>query len=304
MGELVLSTPTTLGSTTTIIDTALNQQFPVDIQSANWWAYGASDVAALNVGVERRVKSWAQTLSTLTFYPGGAAWPTATTTAGIYEIRTRNSHARVVQAITAAVNLLSQSWYRLIQDTSITTTTQTALYTLPASANWSNVVNVEVQINTSPDYTGYPYVDAMNFGLNWRSQQTVDLTGATVWQIQFGMQPPPNRILRIWGEGFYPAPVLETDIVPLGGEWYGPAIEFIYQWAQFELFDWTANRVPAGETSRYTSRAKDLRQWAQSLALQMEQPHDGNRVNVPGRGDGQISATFNNPDYFGANNSP
>lgn len=304
MGELALSVPTAGGTTTTLIDTALNQWFPGDTPTANWWVYGASTVAALNVGVERRVKSWAQSSSTLTFYPGGAAWPTAITAAGTYELRTRNSHERVVQAIAAATNLLSQSWYRIVQDVSVVTATQTALYTLPSSANWSNVVDVEVQVNTDSSYTGYPYVDAMSFGLNWRAQQTMDLTGATVWQIQFGMQPPPNRILRVWGEGFYPAPVLETDVIPLGGEWYGPATEFLYAWAQFTLTDWTTNRVPAGETSRYVQRAKDLRQWAQSLALQMEQPHTGNRVNVPGRGDGQISASMNNPDWFGANNTP
>ena len=85
----------------------------------------------------------------------------------------------------------------------------------------------------------------------------VDQLGVETWLIEFGILPPINRKLRIFGEGFYPTLSADTDILAIAGKWEGGALEWIYDWAEFRLNDSLSNRQPTGEAERIRQQALD-----------------------------------------------
>lgn len=281
-GELVLATPTSAGTTTALIDTKLAQQYPRDVPQLNVWVYGRAGADAANVGLERRASSWDIDTNTLTLYSPG--FPAAIT-AGTYEIHLRQRRKRKLESINAAARQLHLYWYRPFIDESIITTVNTWQYTLPSSQNWARVDDVQIEVNTAQ--ATYPYRPARRW--NWRVWPEVSAAGVTTWKLQFGHQPPVTRKLRLFGHGFFADLVNDADVLAIQGDWEGPAIEWIYEYAQFSLWEWESNRQPTGQGEKGRIWSFDRLMRARDKILEMSQPRTNGKINVPGRGDGVYS---------------
>lgn len=298
LGDLVLSTPSGGGSVTTLIDQTLLQYWPVDVLTQFYpWVYGTSTADTNNRGVERRAKAWTGGATyTLTLHPPGFTDAIAT---GIYELRQRWPRARILAAINDAVGLLNVGWYRLFVDTSITTATSTWKYTLPSSQSWQQVTDVEIQVNTVTGMETYPYMSAT--GWNWKAYPSTTTAGVTVWVIQFGLQPPPNRTLRVWGQGNYVDLVTDTDVLASAAMDEQKVWSWIYRYAAHSLLLWEASRLPSGMPDNYVKMSQVLMQEAQQIERELAPPNRGNKVVVPGRGTGRFpSDNTESPGYFGA----
>jgi hypothetical protein len=212
IGDVVISTPQS-GGALTLVDVSLGQYFPQPLSQFNGWVYctQASPDAA-NRGLERRGQAWTPSSSLLQLYPPG--FP-GSVSAGEYEIHMRFQRRRKIAALNSAISQLGLTWFRQIVDETLTTQTETWIYYPDPLENWSNIYRIEIQINTSPTQIGYPYADAEY--LNWRPRRWVDTLGKETWAIEFGILPPVNRQLRIFGEGFYPMLQNDTDLLAIAG---------------------------------------------------------------------------------------
>ena len=210
LGDLVVSHPAN-GGTTTLYDSGLLQFFPQPLQQFNGWVY-CTDASpdAQNAGLERRGQQWQPLASVLQLYPPGFPQPI---TSGEYEISMRFSRHRKMAALNSAIAQLGLTWYRQIVDETLTTQPSTWIYYPDPLQNWANIYRIEIQINTSETQIGYPFADAEY--LNWRPRRWVDQFGQETWAIEFGILPPVDRQLRIFGEGFYPTLVNDADILAI-----------------------------------------------------------------------------------------
>lgn len=295
-GDLILSTPTSAGTATTLVDTALNQYMPVDNTQFYPWVYGPTGVDASNVGLSRRGRAWTQSTSTLTLFSPG--FPAALS-AGTYEIHLKYERDRILEAINEAMGILDQGWYRTYVDTSITTAASTWKYTLPASQNWSQVVGVEIQMNTDTSFPTFPYASADPW--NWRVYDSTDpTTGVITWVIQFGTLPPPGRTLRVWGVSGYGDLTADTDVFAVGGSIERSTLAWVYRWALHNLSDWETMKLPAGQVDEYRRKSQMLMSEAMRLRQDLGQPASNGKVAVPGRGDGTFPSSGGaDPSYFG-----
>ncbi len=288
MGDYVLAFAGGGGSTTTLVDPLLDQWITEDVTSdLNSWVYGVATITqgyapadTGNRGVERRGKSYTQSSHTIGLY---TAMPAAMTT-GNYEVHPRHARSRKLAALNSAVRLLNLAWFRDVWDTSLTTAANTWSYTLPTNILWTAVKQVEIQMLTSGSFATYPYADAMQW--DYRIYPQTDVSGNKTWSLQFGVQPPPNRTLRIIGRAAYADMAAEGDILPIPDAW-SEAQEFVYDWAKFRLWEFEAARQPSGQTER-------IRQEAQASLMEALQHMQENRpqlpnvrVAVPGMGTGQ-----------------
>jgi hypothetical protein len=308
MGDLVLSVPTAPGTTTTLIDSALDQYYPANPGNTtsflNVWVYGVA--AALdgltpadqnNRGVERRAKSWSIDSHTLSFY---TAWPSAPT-AGTYEIHQRSQRSRKLEALNDAVRQLNLAWYRRAQDEVTLTTVQNQWrYSIPnAAALWSSIDTIEIQMN--PSFADYPYADASAWDPH--IEQIVDAAGNPTLQIQFGLMPPPGRIVRLRGTAGYPDLANETDVLGLTPVW-SEALAWIYDWAEYRLYQWESNKQPSGQTERLRQSMQDRLQAAKMYLLENQPEKPNARLVVPGRGTGQLPYGPTSPEWLAAFHTP
>lgn len=298
MREFFLSNPTSPGSQTTLIDLGITKFIPQDIVSQfNAWVSGVPGADAANVGFEARATSWTVDNATLTLYTPG--FPVAVT-GGPYEVHIRFPRSDILEAINDAVGQLGMTWYREVKDESLVSVQQQWRYVAPATQHWTIINKIEIQINTDEQATagGYPFAPADY--LNPRVERDVDSTGVEVWAIQFGLQPPPGRIIRLWGEAFYPDVVQDADYLPLAGEWQRPALTWIYSWGQFQLNDWVTNQSPTGETAKIRQQALDQLERQKDALLATAPPHKPGMVVTPGRGDGYTVSSPEDWRYLGA----
>lgn len=295
-GEFALSTPTALGTTTTLIDTGLDQVMPVSLAANhfNAWFYGRTGVVGANVGVERRANQWTQTSHTVTFK---TAWPTAVTAAGTYEIHRVYPRARIVEALNDAIGCLGLYWVRQFVDESITTAVNTWRYTLPSAQNWAIVDDVQIQVVTDTALPTYPYakLDESNFSI----YKDLSTAGVETWYIQFSSQPPSGRKLRILGRAYYSDLALDADVLGLGGKWERPALKFIYGYAGYLLNDWQANKM-SSDTAKYRQKSLDYWQRQKEEVLEMRERPSRVRLILPGMGDGTFNAAQDDPNYLAA----
>lgn len=294
MQEFLPSNPNAGGLATTLIDPNLRQFFPNDIAQLNAWVYAGAGADGANVGLERRVQSWAASTATATFYPPG--WPTAPS-AGIYEWNIRFQRSRLLEAINDAVGQLGLTWFREVVDQSLVTLDHTWAYVPPAVQNWSNIQRIEIQINTDTNLTGYPFVSAEY--LNWRARRAVDTLGVESWVIDFGLLPPIGRALRIFGEAFYSDLQFDTDALAIAGEWRRPALTWIYAWASFNLNDWSTNSMVSTEVEKVRQKSLDQLQNQKTQLLATAPPHRPGRIITPGRGDAQPIESPEDGSYLG-----
>jgi hypothetical protein len=295
LGDTVLSTPSASG-TATLIDPSLVQYFPQTLTQFNGWVYGTETVPnAQNQGVERRAQAWSPQNSTLQLYSPG--FP-GTIQGGTYEIHMRFARSRKLAAINSAIGQLGLTWYRKIIDETLVTQPSTWIYHPDPTQNWANIYRVEIQINTSPTQVGYPFADAEY--LNWRPRRWVDQFGKETWAIEMGILPPVNRQLRIFGEGFYPQMVHETDVLAIAGKWEGGALEWIYDWAEFRLNDSLSNRQPTGEAERIRQQAMDRLERQKNDILVNAPSHEPGRIVTPGHGDAMAFPSPEDWRYLGA----
>lgn len=295
MQQFVLCTPEPGALQTTLVCQPLRQNFPNNIPQLNAWFYGPAGVDPANVGAERRARSWTQSNATVTFFDPG--WPTAPLI-GPYECHIRYQRSRLAEAINDGVGQLGLTWYRETIDESLVTAKDKWQYTIPASQNWAQVSHVEIQYSTDSNLIGYPYADAVY--LNWRPRRSVDVTGQEAWVIDFGLLPPPGRILRVFGEAFYSDLLADTDALAIAGKWRRPAMTWIYRWAQFNLNDWKSNASSSLDTQTVRTKALQDLQQAKEDVLAQAPSHQPGRIITPGRGDATIAAARNDRDYLGA----
>lgn len=297
LGELALSTPTSAGTSTTLIDTSLTQFWPQDIDTGtfNVYVYGSPTADTANVGVERRATSWQASSGTATLYaPGFATGPTT----GLYEIHTRTSHARKVEAINTGVRALGLSWYRhVMNESSIVTAANTWRYELPDATLWTGGGwRVELQVNTNADFVGYPYIDASPW--NPQLHQETTAAGVTTWYLQFGILPPTDRIVRIYGEAAFTDLAAEADILPLDEPTAGMAYEWLLMNAAAKLWEWEGNRMPAGQVERIQAWLQTERASTFKYLVEHAPAHRNGRVVTPGRGDGQLGGGWRTDDQW------
>ncbi len=303
MGDYVLVSASTSGTATVLIDPTLDQDITEDVPSdLNTWVYGVmtpvlgyTPCDTANRGVERRAKSYTQASHALGLY---AAMPTVMQT-GNYELHSRHARSRKLAALNSAVALLNLAWYRDVWDTSLTTAANQWSYTLPTNILWTAVKQVEIQMLTSGSFATYPYADAMQW--DYRIYPQTAANGTKTWSLQFGVQPPPGRTLRIIGRAAYAAMVNEDDILPIPDAW-GEAQEWIYDWAKFRLWEFEAARQPSGQTERIRQEAQASLQQA-LMQMQENRPQLPNvRVAVPGMGTGQypLGGELEDPMFLAA----
>lgn len=306
MGELIVSTPTTAGTTTTLVDTALDQHLPEDIgRNLNCWVYGCvtgtggmTPVDASNRGRENRAKSWTQATHTLTFY---SPWPVAPSV-GSYEIHTRTARSRKLEALNSAIRVLNLSWYRpFVDEVNVTTVANQWQYALPNIVNgWTGITDIQVQM--APSLAGYPYQDASTW--NVQPYRGVDTAGNSTWYLQFGVMPPPGRLLRIRGTAGYPDLVGESDILAIPSE-MAEALDYVYQLAMSQLLLWESMKQPAGQVERLRQSWQDLASYAKAYMDQNAPTNRSARLAVPGMGDGSYpGSAASDPTWLGALHSP
>jgi hypothetical protein len=272
----------------------LLQHFPQQIDQFNGWVYCASTQDAQNLGIERRARQWTVDGS-LSLYTPGFPGPI---TGGEYEIHMRYPRARIVEALNAAIGQLGLFWFRDWQDNSITTAANTWIYPLPQGEYWSNVYRLEIQINTSETQIGYPYADGEY--LNWRPRKWTDQTGVETWAIEFGLLPPPNRKLRIFGEQFFPDITGDDDTLPIAGKWERAALDWIYDYSEFRLQWWLTNKQPTAEADKLRQQALDRLENQKNEILQNAPPHRPGRIVTPGHGDAMAFPSPEDWRYLGA----
>lgn len=291
MGEYVASTPTAAGTTTTLIDSALKQYWPLDVAQHYAWVYGAATADTNNRTIERRVQSWDADSTTLTFL---AAWPTAPTT-GLYEVHTRTPRARKLRALNAAIGELHLYWYRPFVDESLTTASNTYTYSLPSNIIWAAVPRLEIQVNTA--VASHPYSDASVYNPQIRRSTTTG--GVTTWTIQFGRLPPPGRKLRVYGMAAYGDLASDTAVLGLQESWASAAQEWIYEWAEFKLWSWDLAAQPASQTEKLRIQRQEALMIAKRDLLDKAPVPQNSQIIVPGHGDGQWAALLDDPRYLG-----
>lgn len=295
LGDLVVSTPQS-GGNSTLMDIGLGQYFPQPLSQFNGWVYCTqSSPDAGNRGLERRGQQWNPQGSVLLMYPPGFPAPISS---GEYEIHMRFPHSRKVAALNSAISQLGLTWFRQIVDETVTTQNSTWIYYPDPTENWSQIYRIEIQINTSPTQVGYPFADAEY--LNWRPRRWVDQFGKETWAIEFGILPPVNRQLRIFGEGFYPTLKTDTDVLAIAGKWEGGALEWIYDWAEFRLNDSLSNRQPTGEAERIRQQALDRLERQKNDILTNAPSHQPGRIVTPGHGDAMAFPSPEDWRYLGA----
>lgn len=295
-GEFYLATAANTGSPTLLVDANLLTMLPVDIPSQfNAWVYGGATADVANRGVERRAASFSATAAGLTLYAPG--FPTACTT-GAYEIHSRTARSRKLAALNAAIRLLHLAWFRPVRDQTLTTVTNTWEYALPNTVLWESVARIELQVSTDNTLIGYPYADARAW--DSRLYRAVDANGVTTWYLQFGVQPPSGRLIRFLGQAAYTDLVADTDVLPLEGDWAGPAVEWIYDYAAHKLWTWEANKQPSGDAQKAIARAEQILQEARQELLENRPTPLPSHIVVPGMGDGSGLERTGGPGYLAA----
>jgi len=295
IGDLVISTPTG-GGTSSLTDPDLLQYLPQPLSQVNAWIYCTDDSPdAANRGIERRARQWQPENNIMILYPPGFPGPV---TGGEYEISMRYPRHRKIAALNSAIGQLGLLWYRQIVDDTLRTAANTWIYYPNPMENWSQIYRIEIQINTSEDQIGYPYADADY--LNWRARRWVDATGLETWAIEFAILPPPDRKLRIFGEGHYSLMRNDADILPLAGKWEGGALEWIYDWAEFRLNDSISNRMPTGEAERIRQQAMDRLERQKNDVLANAPSHLPGRIVTPGHGDAMAFPSPEDWRFLGA----
>jgi hypothetical protein len=148
--DTVVSAATSLGTTTTLIDTGHKQ--PDD-----WWNGGAILIlTGSNANSVRYITDWDQTTSTFTL---DRALSAAVASAVQYEVHRFAHPYDKNNAINEAIRAAGKRWTRKIEDTSLTLDTDTYTYSLD-----STTVEVDPQMgiddvlwDTGITGTGYPY---------------------------------------------------------------------------------------------------------------------------------------------------
>lgn len=301
-GALSIATPTSAGTTTTLVDTALNEWLPNNLTQFSAWVYGSYTADSTNRGVQRRARSWTPGTSTMVFYN---AWPEAPSVGEYEVIRHLFDRTRFLEAVNSAVGSLGLFWYRDVVDESLTTETQTWAYTIPASLNlFADSVDVFIQVTDT--YSDFPYARASSLGIGYTVRESINAIGGRQLTLQFANNTmlPPNRTIRLQGVGYYATVDNDTDIVPLAGPWETAATQWIYDYAKYRINEWLADDVPAGETDKYRTKQLTALMAQRDDIQSMMMPKKNGRIVTPGR-EGVYGGRWGTDwRYLGAFNTP
>lgn len=297
LGDLILSTPTSAGTTTTLIDSAL-KQYMQTLTQANLWVYGTSTADLTNRGEQRRASAFTKATNTLSFE---VAWPEAIDgLTGVYEIHPRYKRSLILEWLNDAIGQLGIYWFREARDNSIETEDLTLVYNLPNTGYWTQIHDIQIELNPSENITGFPYVSAKPW--NWNAYPYTDRFGNRFWQVQFGLQPPPGRLLRIFGEAYYPDLDCDTDVLALSGQYERPALGWVFDWVAYRAMEHNSLIAHTTDVDKSRQRMYDSLNRAKDKLTSMLQPtHQGGQIGLPGRGTGLFDGwRSNDPNYFNA----
>lgn len=230
------------------------------------------------------------------------AWP-AIIAAGSYEVHPRYDRTLILEWLNDAIGQLGVYWFREVRDQTIQTADLTMAYNLPSTQYWTKVTDVQIEINTSQTVEGFPFASATPW--NWNAYPYTDQFGNRQWQIQFGLQPPPGRYLRVFGEAYYPDLSGDGDTLALGGQYERPALAYIFDWVNYRAKEYDSLIGHTTDTDRSRQKMYDslnkTREWLTSM---LQPTHSPAQIATPGRGDGLFSPLGgrDNTQYFGAMN--
>ena len=296
--EFFVFTTTGDGSASTIlVSSQLVPHLPQQTSQINAWI---NAIGGPNDGDEARISAFSPATYTATLHPPGLS--NTPLTGETYELHAQVQRSRKLEALNAAIRLMGLYWSRPVIDTSITTAQGTWSYTLPAGVRWRSVSQVEIQVTTDNTLTGYPYMAATQW--NWAIRRPIDASGNEVWTLQFEYLPPPGRNLRITGEAYYGELAADADILPSAGDWEGPLLEWLYDYAEYRLQSWLVNRLPTGDVTKFMQMRDKKLEEQRRIVVELMRPHGPGRVIVPGLGTGAFGNRRPDWRYLGALRSP
>jgi hypothetical protein len=152
LADTTVSAATSLGTTTTLIDTALKQ--PDD-----FFNYGSILIlTGLNAGAVRYITDWVQSTSTFTL---DRALDAAVASAVQYEVHRLSHPHEVNNSINEAIRAAGTRWTRQVEDESLELDSTTYTYSLDSLAvQVDPLLELDrVMYDTGLTGTGYPFVD-------------------------------------------------------------------------------------------------------------------------------------------------
>lgn len=252
-GDYANGSITTTGAATLLVD---NTRYEAAGYFNNAWLYYAGTQAASNTGLEKRILTYDGANTGGTFYFAGSLL-TAGSVGDQYDIHTRWSHQDKLHAINRGIRALPNGFWRRVVDMSITTQQYQWAYTVPSSIQ--EIWGLEIQMSTifsgssmlsvGASGTGFPFADANYLG--WSVRQGADSSGGMQRVLQFAAQPPPGRILRIYGRGIMGTVGSDLAVLSVGSDDYDSRlVEFLLDKAQRYLWEQLAASGPATDVTR------------------------------------------------------
>lgn len=296
--DLVTITAESSGDTTHLVASEFLQFAPGDIQNFNRWLRGSTSADIANRGVERLATDWDATATRLSLsypMPGNM-------TEGVYELRSRTRYELYLEALNAAVTQLALYWWRPIRSELITSVSNQWRYPLSDDIPWFAFGALHVQMVVNANLVGYPYMDASRW--NPRFEREVDDSGDEHWFIQFGVMPPPGRILRIYAQTAYDELANDDDMLLIDGEWGRLAVEWLMSYTSACLDDWAVDEQIKGDIQRVAATADRRLAKQQDLLLRTAPGRPNLLITVPGMRDGMRPTTPRDLRYLAGFHTP
>jgi hypothetical protein len=286
LGDTVVVTPEAGSSATQFVLPPLAQYLPADVPfnmatgaGLQAWVAASGSVPAPNAGQERRAQEWRSATTTLVLYPPG--FPAAPTT-GEYEVHLRFPRSRKLAALNAGVRQLHLHWERIIEDESLVAQQHTWVYPLPSTIPWDRLVRVEL----APATPGRPFEDARPLG--WRLRVNTAANGQTTYLLEFRNLPPAGRTIRLIGVARFPDLQAATDLLVVPDTLLGPVQEWLLDWAELKLWQWTSAFVPAGQQEGVEAKQQRQLERQQQLLVRALRGRAPARVVTPGNEPGTV----------------
>jgi len=284
---------------------------PDDVFRQGWLTY-LGPMSAQSVGVECRITGYDGTINVGRFLLGNgnpnAGLASPAKQGDTYAVNMRWSRRRKLAALNRAIRRLPQNFWRRIEDTSITTTSNTWTYALPPGM----VKLFEVWVQASTNMSGPGALAAGSAGQGfpfnrlsgWFVRDNVNPDGTVTHTLQMDAVPPWPRALRLVGQGIQPLLGSDADVVAVGQDDYDQRLgEYLMTYAQAYLWLEGADGAPIDQASRNVDMYKLLVQTATEMRNDLIMPGPSLEIEAPltvpyGRGWGD------QPQWMSANWTP
>ena len=310
MGDYAAGSVSTIALDTTYLDDVTRPE-PDNSFLFGWLTY-TGQAAAANTGREVRITAYDGTVNVGRFLLGngqpGAGLLAPALPGDTYSVNMRWSRRRKVGAINRGIRRLPQSFWRRIEDTSITTAANTWTYALPPGM--TRVFEVWVQASLNMSGPGPLAIGAAGQGfpfnrlIGWGQRDSVNPDGSVSHVIQLDAIPPWPRVLRLVGQGIQPVISSDSDIIAVGQDDYDQRLfEYLLTYAQAYLWLEGADGAPVDQAARSVEMVKLSMQVAAEMRNDLVMPPPPLEIDSPytvvsGKGWGD------NPFYMSANWTP